>query len=454
MSTQQIALDGFKLRHWLNARKFTNRRAAEAAGLTEDEVSHLASGNVQSAEQIVVNGLARALNLPASYLIADNEELPAVIYQSKEEVLATKREVNRGGFHFYNYYSLPSPEGYVAPVLIDILCPRDRDPVQNNGHLEPAITINLGPHHIYGLWGDKSKDDAWHQFDTNKSDEKDWIIGDSYVEPPYQPHSYSLAEDGPAQILSYTVKSNLEAVVNQTNAWADSMFEHMVDGYRERAPYAAILTQMMARRAYDVDSLAAEVAIGGNSLKAYLEGDEDALGVTELKAIGRCLGVDYRLLMAPVFVHDSVGKTWCSYKDSVRSIRPYKSYTVASMSAAPQHTDLMGLFMKVDNDAGATPIDLLDHSCSHYLVTGGDMVFRYLETDGSPVEHRIAEGDAMWVGPYIEHGFSGRGSLIKMGNGEGLSSLNQLEFSNTYALADTLSRCRKDKQVWGFDAKS
>ncbi|MGJ3259934.1 MAG: hypothetical protein ACFE0S_10050 [Rhodospirillales bacterium] len=115
--------------------------------------------------------------------------------------MATKRKVNRGGFHFYNYYTLLNPKGYVAPVLFDILCPKDREPVQNNGHLEPAITINLGPHYIYRIWGDRSKEDARHQFNTNKSKEHDWIIGDSYVEPPYQPHSYSLAEDGPAQIL-------------------------------------------------------------------------------------------------------------------------------------------------------------------------------------------------------------------------------------------------------------
>ncbi|MGJ3259935.1 MAG: hypothetical protein ACFE0S_10055 [Rhodospirillales bacterium] len=241
--------------------------------------------------------------------------------------------------------------------------------------------------------------------------------------------------------------------MNQANAWSDSVLDRMVDGYKDRPAYAAFLTQMMDRRAYDGDSLAVEVTIGCTSLKAYLGGDEDALDVTELKVIGRCLGIDYRLLMPPAFVDDSVGKAWCSWEDSVSSIRSYKSYTVASMSVAPQHTDLMGPFMKVDNDAADVPVDLSDHNCSHYLVTSGEMMFRYLDMDRSPVEQRMSEGDAFLGGSFVEYGFNGHGALIKMGNGEGLSSLNQLEFSNTYALVDTLSRYRKDKQIWGFDVK-
>ena len=61
----------------------------------------------------------------------------------------TKRPINRGGIHFYNYYTLPSPHGYVAPVLIDILCPKNKMPTLNNRHLEPAITVSLGPNDIY-----------------------------------------------------------------------------------------------------------------------------------------------------------------------------------------------------------------------------------------------------------------------------------------------------------------
>ena len=34
----------------------------------------------------------------------------------------------KDGIHFYNYYTLPTPKGYVSPVLLDILCPKDKLP--------------------------------------------------------------------------------------------------------------------------------------------------------------------------------------------------------------------------------------------------------------------------------------------------------------------------------------
>lgn len=453
MTTEMLVLDGYKIRHWLNARKFTNQKAADSSGLAEEEINRITSDGHVDLDGDSARSLAQVLNLPISELVVSGNVTPAVLYQSKAEVLETKREVFRAGMHFYNYYSLPSPQGYVAPVLIDILCPKDRDPVQNNGHLEPAITISLGPNHLYGLWGDKTAPDAWQRLDVNKSDEHSWIVGDSYVEPPYQPHSYSRAEDGPAQILSYTIKSNLEDFVHSTNSWSNEMFGELVENFQSRPAYAAILEQLMSRRGYNADSLSAQVELGGNSLFAYLNGDETALDVADLKGIGKCLGVDYRLLLPPVLIHDSVGKTWCSVEESIRSIRQYESYTVASMSVAPQHSDLMGLFMKVDSNIKNDVKDLIDHSCSHYLVTGGDMVMWYIDKDGEQRQIRLADGDAMWIGPFIRHGFSGKGSLIKMGNGEGLSYLQQLEFSNTYNLSEILLRCRKDKQVWGYDEK-
>ena len=58
-------------------------------------------------------------------------------------------------YTFYNYYSLPIPEGFVGPVILDILCPKNKLPKLNNGHLEQAITINLGNSDIYGRWGKK-----------------------------------------------------------------------------------------------------------------------------------------------------------------------------------------------------------------------------------------------------------------------------------------------------------
>ena len=46
---------------------------------------------------------------------------------------------------------------------------------------------------------------------------------------------------------------------------------------------------------------------------------------------------------------DSVGKLYFDYKDSIKSIRKFKSYKVASIANSKRLPDLSGYFMKVSN---------------------------------------------------------------------------------------------------------
>ena len=139
-------LDTIKLNHWLNVRKmaldvFNNL-------LVKRTKHRIELDNLENIDDYTVNEIAKILDVPKDYIIY-NEEVPPYIFNSKEQIESTKRPIIRDGIHFYNYYTLPSPKGYVAPVLIDILCPKEKLPKLNNGHLEPAITVSLGPNDIY-----------------------------------------------------------------------------------------------------------------------------------------------------------------------------------------------------------------------------------------------------------------------------------------------------------------
>ena len=114
------------------------------------------------------------------------------MFWSKNKIEKTKRPIIRDGIHFYNYYSLPIPEGFVGPVILDILCPKNKLPKLNNGHLELAITVNLGNSDIYGRWGKKINKNNYSKIKFNDSHKNSWIIGDTYVEPTY-PTFYSRA---------------------------------------------------------------------------------------------------------------------------------------------------------------------------------------------------------------------------------------------------------------------
>jgi len=95
-------------------------------------------------------------------------------------------------------------------------------------------------------------------------------------------------------------------------------------------------------------------------------------------------------------------------------------------------------------------LDLLDSACSHYLVTGGKLSF-YHKKDGKITKTTCADGDALWVGSFTEHGFYGDGSLAKISDGQNLNYLEKFDIGNLYNLPFTLKRARKDKVNWGYD---
>lgn len=444
-----IEIDSYKLMHWMNARKLTPAMVSERSNVPLALIDAVAKGDVDAKitpEQVAV--IAAELNVGVASLAVDDDTVPDVIYMSDADVKATKREVDRGGIHFYNYYNLPAPKGFIAPVLIDILCPAGRVPTQNNGHLEPAITINLGPGHIQGLWSQEIEDDTYHPFYANKGGDADWILGDSYLEPPYCPHTYARHGDEPTRILSYTVKSNLESLVNVSNTWSDTAHDNFISTLNGNAFGSVALKAVMERHGYDVETLSSRLGIGDNSIVSFLEGDETALGIDDLKKIAGLVGCDYRLLMPILRNHDRVGRSWCAFEDSVASKRAFKSYTVASMSVSPQYPDLMGLFMKVDKPVDSTELDLMEHSVIHYFVTSGAPTFCWQKPDGSFAQQTLSEGDALWVNAYVRHAYSGEGALIKMGNGEGTAYLDHFEMSNTFDVAGALRRGRHDTSTW------
>ena len=68
------------------------------------------------------------------------------------------------------------------------------------------------------------------------------------------------------------------------------------------------------------------------------------------------------------FKEDSIGKLYYDYKDSLKTKRSFKSYEVASIANSSRFPDLFGYFIKVKNQLKKQVLDLMDTSCSHYLV--------------------------------------------------------------------------------------
>ena len=139
--------DTYKITHWMNVRKATVQQVATAVGQPLDLTT------AGAWPEALVAAVASFLQVQPHQLTASERRGLTVLTRTADELLATNRPIRRGGIHFYNYYTMASPPDAVGPVILDILCPADRLPDLNNGHLEPAITVNIGPGDIHGRWG-------------------------------------------------------------------------------------------------------------------------------------------------------------------------------------------------------------------------------------------------------------------------------------------------------------
>ena len=162
-----MTIDRFKVMHWMNVRKLTPAQVAALGGPSAEMLAGILDGHDIDISPGDMTRLGRVLRIAPEQVAAREGACVAAVVVPAVGLRATRRPIQRAGIDFYNYYSMAAPPGRVAPVILDILCPAGTLPTLNNGHLEPAITINLGPGDIYGRWGEELSPSTWQVLAAN-----------------------------------------------------------------------------------------------------------------------------------------------------------------------------------------------------------------------------------------------------------------------------------------------
>tara|TARA_Y100000816_G_scaffold118414_1_gene83131 strand:+ start:316 stop:1632 length:1317 start_codon:yes stop_codon:yes gene_type:complete len=436
-----IDIDVLKINHWLNARKITLLQVKNKNKKLYNKIKKKKNFSISTKE---LSFLKKYLNIQQNDILL-KKKLPDFIYFSKKKILSTKRPIKRDSIHFYNYYTLPSPQGFKSPVILDILCPHYKVPKLNNGHLEQAITVNLGPGDIYGRWGENiKKKENFSIIKSNKS-KNNWIVGDTYLEPTYLSHSYSLVDKTPSQILSYTAKSQLQKFSENSNIWPNQSYKNMIKAITKNGQKITFIKSFLNSRGLDINYISKKLRISKKQIENFLKSKKISIKNKKiLEKICKIMNVEPSIFNESKFNEDRVGKTYKSYKDCFKSIRKFKSYLVSSMSASEKYPDLFGIFMKVSKKKMVK--DLEFYASTHYLATSGKMFF-YIKNK----KIRFENGDSIWIAPFLKHGFSGDGSIIKISNGECIDYQDINEINNLFDYKKTLKRIYKDNINWGYD---
>lgn len=440
-------LDKIKLNRWLNIRKTTieqlNLKLKSKINL------NVTLDNCESLNKYSIDVIADFLEISPLKLKKTNTT-PTYIFKSKKEIDKSKRSIKKDGIHFYNYYTLPTPNGFVAPVLLDILCPKNKLPKLNNGHLEPAITVSIGPNDIYARFGETINKSNWTKFKVNKNKKNNWIVGSSYFEPSFCRHTYSQAEDGLGRIISYTTKSNIENFLS--GKLNENSYNNFLKTNIKKKINRTFLKLEIDSKGFSISGLAKKLKISSNKLTNYFNNSKIKLEKKYINKLCKIINSDPSFFYDKNFDEDSVGKLYLSHKDSIKTIRTFKSYKVASLANSKRFPDLSGYFMKVSNSKKNFVNDLFDSKCSHYFVTGGNIKI-HINENNEKITKELKNGDCIWISAFTFHGFTGKGSLLKISDGQNINYLEKEDLMNTYNVNHVLRRAKNDIQNWGYDTK-
>ncbi|WP_237557579.1 MULTISPECIES: cupin domain-containing protein [Streptomyces] len=423
----------------MNARK-TTPELLGAEGVDTAVLTAVLDGSRTEIPQAQFTALCTALRVTPEQIAAREDTAPVAIVQSAQDMHATRRPIQRAGIHFYNYYTMGrAPRPGSRPVNLDNLCPAEHTadaqtrPLRTRDHQQPR------PRTHPRTLGGGLDDVTWRVLEP----------GDSYVEPSYCPHTYGLVDDTPARIVSYTGVSNLARLLDETNVWQDPAAEAMLTDLDAVPAVSAILRAALRRRACDADGAGRLAGVSAEHISAFCDGKTDSLTLDELRELGAALGFDFRTLIEPVRRRDALGKTHLTAAQSRASTRTFASYTAASAAMTPELPDLIGVFLTVDGEADG--LDLCDHGENHYLVTEGEPTLRWQEPDGTVADAVLGPDGTAWLAPFVAHSWSGSGSVIKLGSGDHLGYLDQIELTNTFDPVATLRRGRRDAHGWGYE---
>ena len=445
MEKSHATIDKTKFNRWLNIRKTTLK---ELNLKLKNKLNYqITFGNCEKLDEYAISIISNCLDISITK-ITKHRSVPIFILKTKKEIYKTKRPIIKDGIHFYNYYTLPTPKGYVAPVLLDIMCPKEKLPKLNNGHLEPAITISMGPNDIYARFSEKLNKDSWVKFKINKDKKTNWVVGSSYYEPSFCKHSYSRATNGLGRIISYTTKSNIESLLN--DKLSENSFKNLVKTNKGKNINRTLLKLEIESKGFSVKDLAKKAKLSIKKLNGYFNNTKYIIDKKHIIKICNIINSDPNLFLDKKQKEDKVGKLYFDFKESIKSIRKFKSYQVASIANSKRFPDLSGYFMKVSNKKKLFLNDLFDSKCSHYFVTGGKLKL-HISSQEKKMSKNLEKGDCIWVSSFTYHGFTGQGSLLKISDGQNISYLDKEDLTNTYNINGVLNRVRGDMQNWGHD---
>ena len=127
----------------------------------------------------------------------------------------------------------------------------------------------------------------------------------------------------------------------------DDQFNNFLKLSKNKNFKKSLLLQTLEDKGFELEYISKNIRISLVKLRNYFK-NKDNLTQKQFQRLCNFANLDARLFLELKHEEDGVGKLYVSHKDSIKTIRKYKSYTIASIVSSTRFQDLHGYYMKVD----------------------------------------------------------------------------------------------------------
>ena len=409
----------------LNDLKRRPEDAARELNISLNEIKSIINGTKLLSQEIINSAVKIwPINARDFYLVTD-DCIHGVKIMRSEESEKSSRIMERAGKPYYEYRdTVMSTTAPFRPEWILELCYVDDNEASNqslqwnNGHFMHQFTYFIGEVNFY----------------YKQNGEKKIAImntGDSMYITPFTSHTFATRKGAKQNglILALTYGSKLTGDVQQelSSISAELGSEFALDFSTKNSAFASLLKYHKEISSITTNEIAKRTKISSDNLQEF-ENGSSIPSISELELIADALNINTRDLLPNNNIENKVKVSY--HKDSRKWYYPEsKAYEFTELTSSTTLPHSKAFEIEIMGETNSD-LDIRSGLYQYVYNIGDTQIHMNWALNGKHYTEKINPGDSVYIKPFLQHNFRGKGKLLVLRIGGKIVGDPQIELSN------------------------
>ena len=450
MDSDEIQLKriGYNFLGLINDIKRRPEDAAKELGISLDEINSIIEGKKPPSFDIINKAVEIWPLNPRDFFLIHDDCPDGVKIMREQESKNSSRVMDRANLPFYEYrdtamssVSLFRPEWIEELCYVDDNDPENPDAQWNNGHFMHQFTYFIGEVNYY------YKDDAKKKkiFVTK--------TGDSVYGTPFRPHTFTTRKgaNNNGLILALTYGNKIAGDTQQelSAIGPELGIQYHLDFTSREKAFSSLLKFNIDAASVTKEELSKRTNIELSTIEQLLNGNSEIPNLSILSQLSDALSISVRDLLPPDKIEDKVlpkkhneGHKWFFPHDT-------KAYEMVELAQSQNLPYSKAIEVQILEDSN-NELDLKVGLHQYVYNIGQSSISLNWKINGKTHQEKIEPNDSVYIKPFVEHSYRGKGSVMVLRIGGRMSGEAQREFSNLSR--EDAHRAINETQMW-FDPR-